>query len=310
MAVIFERFTATPLGAVTLIDEFAQLRGTRGPFPTLVGPVRFTLVEDISNGSTPLDPPLRLRAEVSPTGVYLFSNEVTAGNGPALRFPTGRFRLRIESDYYQSLEEEMDFPLDLADMPVLNMKPSAAYPFPDLTVGQSTLTLLYGSLFEIGGGKPIEGAVVTIILPVNDWPFNSCVTGPNGDWVLVIPVGNGEELEDLTLRFDLPDGSTFDVPDVQAQPGTVNSLPQTALRGRVLNANGAPLPRSTVTVSIQEGESLAAADGQWFFYLSLLQPNTLASVIARAPNGVTQEQDVQIRNRATVVVPAFRIPIN
>jgi hypothetical protein len=310
MAVTFERFTATPLGAVTLVDKFAQLRGTRGPFPPLVGAVRFTLVEQISDGPILLDPPFRLSAEISPTSVYIFSNEVTTGAGPVLRFPTGRFRLRIESDFYQSLELELDFPLDPANMPILNLKPSAAYPFPDLTVGQSTLTLLYGGLFEIGGGKPIEGAVVTIVLPDNDWPFNSSVTGPNGDWALVMPVGSGAALEPLTLRFDLPDGNSFDVPDVQALPGAVNSLPQTALRGRVLNANGAPIPRATVTVSVQQGESLVAADGQWFFYLSLLQPNTPASVIAHAPGSVTQEQDVQIRNRATVVVPEFRIPLN
>jgi hypothetical protein len=156
----------------------------------------------------------------------------------------------------------------------------------------------------------VEGAVVTVIFPENNWPFNSCVTGANGDWVLVIPFGSGEELAPLTLRFELPDESSFDVPDVQVLPGAENSLPQTALRGRVLSATGAPLPRSTVTISVQQGESTAAADGQWFFYLSLLQPNTGARVIARSPSGVTQEQDVQIRNGATVVVPEFRIPIN
>ncbi len=276
----------------------------------LAGKVRFILVEQIFDVPTPLDPPFLLRTDISPTGVYLFLNEVTTADGPSLRLPAGRFRLRIESDFYQSLEQVLDFPLDPANMPVLNLKPSAAYPFPDLTVGISTLTLLYGSLFEIGGGKPIEGAVVSIILPDNDWPFNSCTTSSNGDWVLVIPIGSGQELEALTLRIVLPDGTSFDVPDVPVVAGTQNSLPQTALRGRVLNANGAPLPRAKVTVSVQAGESLAAADGQWFFYLSLLQPNTPASVIARAPNGILQEQDVQIRNRATVVVPEFRIPIN
>lgn len=310
MAVIFERFTATPLSAVTLVDEFAQLRRTRGPFPPLVGAVRFTLVEQIAEQSTPLDPPFRLRTQLSPTGVYLFSDEVIIGNDTVIRFPAGRFRLRIESDFYQTLEEVLDFPLDPANMPIFNLKPSHAYPFPDLSLGQSTLTILYGSLFEIGGRQPVEGAVVTIILPENNWPFNSCVTGPNGDWVLVIPIGSGEVLGPLTLRFDLPDESSFEVPDVEVQPGAENSLPQTALRGRVLSATGAPVARATVTVSVQQGSSQAAADGQWFFYLSLLQPNTEARVIARAPGGVTQEQDVLIRNRATVVVPEFRIPIN
>src|ERR1043165_6806443 len=105
MAVIFERFTAKPLSAVTLVDEFAQLRRTRGPFPPLAGAVRCTLVEQIINErSTLLDPPLRLRTQLTPTGVYLFSDEVLVGDSAALRFPAGRFRLRIESDFYQTLE--------------------------------------------------------------------------------------------------------------------------------------------------------------------------------------------------------------
>jgi hypothetical protein len=49
MAVRFERFTATPIGAVTLIDKFAQLRRTRGQFPPLAGAVKFTLVQRISD---------------------------------------------------------------------------------------------------------------------------------------------------------------------------------------------------------------------------------------------------------------------
>jgi hypothetical protein len=310
MAVIYERFTATSPGAVTLVDEFAQLRGTRGPFPALAGPVRFTLVAEIADFPTELDPPFSLKTQITPTGVYQFLHEVTVGDSRTLRFPAGRFRLRIESDFYQTREEELDFPIAVSEMPILNLKPSAAYPFPDLTVGKSNMTLLYGTLFEIGGGAAIESAVVSIIDPVNDWPFAACSTSKKGDWVLVMPVGVGEELDPLTLSVELPDGTSFEVPDVEVQPGTENSLPQTALRGRVLNSQGAPLSHSLVTVSVQQGESRAGADGQWFFYLSLLQPNTVATVVAHGPNGVTQEQDVQIRNRATVVVPEFRIPLN
>lgn len=311
MAALFERFTATPLGAVTVVDEFARLRGTRGPFPPLVGPVRFTLVEEITdNGPVPLDPPLRVRAEVNPSGVYLFTDEVTVGDRLVFRFPAGIFRLRVESDFYQTLEQVIVFPIDLSQMPTLRLLPGPAYPFPDLTVGQNPLTLLYGTLFEPGGAQPIAGAEVIIVDPLNNWPFKSCVTGPNGDWVVAMPFGVAAPAVALTLRFVLPDGSTFNVPDVQVQPGTENSLPQTALRGRVLDTMGSPIRRARVTVSVQPGEAFTAADGQWSFYLNLLQPDAQAVVTARAPNGNTQDQDVEIRNRATVVVPAFRIAIN
>lgn len=312
MALPLERFTATPLGAVTLVDEFARLRGTRGPFPPLVGPVRFTLVEELTgDGARPLDPPLLVRAEVSRSGVYLFADEVRVGErGAALRFPSGNFRLRVESDFYQTAEEVIFFPFELSQMPTLRLSPSPAYPFPDLTAGKEPLTLLYGGLFEVGGGGPVAGAEVVVVDPANNWPFGRGLTGPKGDWVLALPLGAAEPQQELTLRFMPPGGSSFDVAGVQVQPGTENSLPQTALRGRVLDAAGAPLRGARVTVSVQPGEAFTAADGQWSFYLSPLQPDDTAVVTARAPGGAEQEQEVEIRNRATVVVPAFRIAIN
>ena len=138
----------------------------------------------------------------------------------------------------------------------------------------------------------------------------SCLTGANGDWVVAMTLNRNEPPPVLKLRVELADGSTFDVPDVGVLAGADNSLPQTALRGRVIDTTGAPVRRATVTVSGQPGQSLSLADGQWFFYLSMLQPDTQARVTARAPDGGAQEQDVQIRSRATVVVPAFQIAMN
>lgn len=309
MGVLYERFTARPLGAVTLVDEFARLRGTRGPFPPLVGPVRITLVEEITGGGpVRIDPPLRVRPEVNPSGVYLFPDEVIAPGGVALRFPSGTFRLRVESDFYQTLNPIIAFPIDLAQMPLLRLLPGPAYPFPDLTVGQNKLTLLYGGLFEIGAGKPVEGAEVAVVEPANNWPFGKCVTGPNGDWVVAMPFGPPPAEAVLKLTFSLPGGGGFEVPGVRVRAGAENSLPQTALRGSVLDAAGAPVRGARVTVSAQPGEVFTAADGRWSFYLDPLQPDAPQAVVtARAPGGATQDQNVDIRNRATAVVPAFRI---
>lgn len=311
MDLIFERFTAAPIGAITLVDRFAQFRGTRGAFPTVVGEIRFLLLAQILDDITlAFDPPFRLRSQPNPSGVYLFYKEASIGAEPAISIPAGRYRLRVEGDFYQPFEQNIDFRFDPADTPTLNLLPGPAYPFPDLTLKQNKLTLLRGSLFETGAGKPIAGATVTIATPGVESPFKSCLTGPNGDWVLAVFLDRSEQPRMFTLRFELPDETSFDVPDVRVMPGKDNSLPQTALRGRVLDTRGAPIPRSIVTVSAQPGQTLALADGQWFFYMSMLQTDTQARVTARAPNGRTQEQDIQIKSRATVVVPAFQIAMN
>jgi hypothetical protein len=311
MALTFERFTAGSVGVITLVDRFAQLRGTRGPFPPPIGEVRFLLLAQIINGvASAFDPPLRLRPTTSPGGLYLFPREAAMDAGPTISLPAGRYRLRIEGDFYQTIEQEIDFPPDTAQPPTFRLLPGPAYPFPDLTLKQNRLTLLRGSLFAMGEGNPVAAATVTITDPALATPFKSCVTGANGDWVVAFFADRATPPVALTLHFTLPDGSSFDVANVEVQPGAENSLPQTALRGRVLDTSGAPISRSIITVSDQPGQSLTRTDGQWFFYLSMLLGDTEAHVTARAPNGRTAEQDVHIRSRATVVVPAFQIAMN
>jgi len=63
-------------------------------------------------------------------------------------------------------------------------------------------------------------------------------------------------------------------------------------------------------VANMAGTSTTGRDGAWSFYMSLVQPAVQALVTATAPSGHNQSQNVQILNRATVVVPAFRIVPN
>jgi hypothetical protein len=85
-----------------------------------------------------------------------------------------------------------------------------------------------------------------------------------------------------------------------------NSLPQTALRGTVLTTGGAAIAGAVITIAGIAGAATSARDGRWSFYMTLDQPDLLAPVTATAPGGRNQSQTVQIRNRMTVLVPAFQ----
>lgn len=312
MALTYESFTFVPIAALTLIDHFVQLRGTRGPFPEPFGPVKFQLVARLTQGgSATLDPPILLRGQTNYTGVYRFANEATIGNSPVLIIPPGRYTLRITSEFYQDAEVDIDWPTDPAAMPAVLLRPGYNYPFPDLSLAGNRLTLLRGSVFQPGGSaRSVIGAVVTVASQENTWPLASCATDKGGNWVIVIPLGGTTPAFDITLKVALPDGGSFDVPGVRVQPGAENTLPQTAVRGAVLSTRGTPIVNAVITLANQAGSALSGSDGRWSFYLSLVQPDTQTQLIAMAPNGQTETQEVQIRNRATVVAPAFRIAVD
>jgi hypothetical protein len=63
--------------------------------------------------------------------------------------------------------------------------------------------------------------------------------------------------------------------------------------------SGGPYPDLAVT----------SADGGWFYYFNLNQPTVddVVNVTALLPNGRSLvEQNVPVRRRATIVVPAFQ----
>jgi hypothetical protein len=304
-----ETFISTPVTAITLIDQFIQLRGSGGAFPPPLGSVGFEFIATLpQGGAVSLDPPIVLTENTNGSGVFLFAGDGTIGDSPELRIPAGRYRLQVTSDYYQSATVDLDWPPDLAAPPTILLKPAFGYPFPDLTIASNQLTLLSGNLYRSGGDRsPIAGAVVTITAPANNWPFGSSTTDDNGGWVLVIPQGKSAPAFNATLHFQLPDNSAFDVAAIPVEPGAANSLPQTALRGSVLNAAGAPISGAAITVSNIAGSSTSSRDGSWSFYMSLTQTDVQALVSAVAPSGQNQSQNVQIRNRTTVLVPAFQI---
>jgi hypothetical protein len=312
MAVALETNICTPIGAVTLIDQFIQIRGSGGHFPSPLGAVTFQFIASLAQGGqVAINPPIVLTAQTNGRGVFLLTGEGAIGASRVFRIPAGRYRLLATSDYYQPATLDLDWPLDLSAPPTVLLQPASAYPFPDLTLASNQLTLLGGNLYMAGGDRmPIPSAVVSITAPVNNWPLATCTTDANGGWVLVVPFGAGSPAFSATLHFALPNAPAFDVVSVPVQPGAANSLPQTALRGTVLTTTGGPIAGAAITIDGFAGTATSARDGTWSFYMSLDQPGVMALVTATAPSGHNQSQKVQIRNRATALVPAFQIGLS
>jgi hypothetical protein len=309
MAAALETYVCMPVAAVTLIDQFVQVRGSGGPFPPPLGALAFQLIASLPQGGpVAIDPPITLKAQTNGLGVFLFTSEGAIGASPVLRIRAGRYRLLAASDYYQPATLDLDWPPNLSAPPTILLQPASAYPFPDLTLASNQLTLLGGNLYVAGGDRmPIPGAVVSISAPANNWPFAACTTDANGGWVLVIPLGAGLPAFSATLHFAPANAGAFDVASVPVRPGTANSLPQTAMRGTVLTITGGPIAGAVITIAGLAGTATSARDGTWSFYMSLDQPDVQALVTATAPSGRNQSQNVQIRNRMTVLVPAFQI---
>src|SRR5579864_1749345 len=109
--VLYESFLGAPVPALTLIDLFAQLRGTHGAFPPLAGALRFTILEQIlPTGTNRFDPPFIVYAKANSSGFYLLSSQVTRTTGSPLTLPPGDYRVRIESDFYQPVEQVITWP--------------------------------------------------------------------------------------------------------------------------------------------------------------------------------------------------------
>lgn len=310
MAVTYERVTLAAPAVVTLVDRFAQLRGTRGAFPGPLGTARLSFIARIDQGNVvPLDPVWRLRAESNGDSVYRFREDADVAGRLPLRVPPARYRLRIDSDFYQRLEVDLDWPAPLNQTPTLLLLPGYAYPFPDLTLPRTTFTVLRGSLFEVGGGPaPVEGAVVSITAPVNTWPFATCRTDAGGGWAVVVPTALGDPPLAVTLHI-AGAGNPLDV-DLTLQPRVENVLPQTALRGSVQRINGVPIRGAEVHVGSIAQEAVTDGDGAWVFYFPLDQADAQVQVTVTTPNGQSQSQFVDVVNRATVVVSIFSFPMS
>lgn len=303
---LFERYVTESAGVITLIDQYARDRGTRGDMPAPIPPLRFSLIRF---DGTLLDPPIALIAQRSGSGsVYLFANEVRERRDePAFRIVPGPYRLRIEGDYYQPRELDLDWPPSAQSLAPLFLLPGYNYPFPDVTLPSARVTLLRGTVLRGVSGSPVSNATVTITNPPNLGPFTTANTDPNGAWVLAFRHANKNPIN-ATVRISIPNEPDVIVQNVILQAGQDNALSQTSLRGAVFTTRNTPVRGAEITVDIAPNQSvLTGGEGLWTFYFGVNQPDVMAQVTALAPNGDTDSVNWLVRNRATDVVPTFHI---
>jgi hypothetical protein len=311
VAIVYERTTLAAPAVMTVVDQFEQARGTRGAFPAPLGAVRFALLARFDQGNpVALDPLWQLRAETNGNGIFRFRDEATVTGRLPFRVPAQRYRLRIDSDFYQSVETDLDWPAQAGQPPTVLLRPGYAYPFPDLTLPRTAFTVVRGSVFAVGGGPiAVEAASVSITDPPNTWPLAIARTDATGGWALVVPRGASSPPFPATLRVAPPAGSALDI-DVTIRPGVENTVAQTALRGAVQTTTGIPIRGALVQVDALSQQAVTDRDGAWAFYFPLDQVDTQVLVTATAPAGQSQSQFVDVIGRATVIVPMFSIPIS
>ena len=309
-------------------DRYARDRGLRGGNPQPFGPLKFFLLAEVlDNAQTKVfKQPLELIVKRNPSGYYLFFNEVKLHDGNRFQryLSPGTYKLRVESRFYQALEEKFVVE-DPPQVTPLTLQPNYAYPFPDNGVDPEVLddctavdnpgrprpTLLRGGLFHTDG-RGFAGATVKdpAQQPNPPDPPRHYVIDASGQWILDFP--SDQETGPVTIRFQppgTPPPNPIDVQNVCVVKGSTTYLAQTALRGWVVSESGVGIAGATITNDAAGGESTSADDGSWFYYFDLNHPqpaNDKVNVTVELPDGRSQTKESDMRQRATVVVPTFR----
>ncbi len=97
-------------------------------------------------------------------------------------------------------------------------------------------------------------------------------------------------------------------PEVLSAPVPIVVLPSR----KVTEPVGLVVPDAgaTVAVGARQETTTSGDDGRWSYYFALNQPAEIVDVTATLPNGASQTQSgIEIRRRATVLVPTFAFPI-
>jgi hypothetical protein len=304
------------------IDEFALARSARDArnatrpsrIPTVLGEVNFFVVNRVLP-PVGYDPPLEFIHWANRSGFFGFSGEIRIPERTGTRsLSAGRYRWRVTSDYYQTLEFEDTWPPDkIYDKTKdLHLLPGPNYPFPDMNLPQRDLgmTLLRGSLFD-SSGKGLQNIKIELVAPVipsSFVAFKECMTDLRGDWVLAFIEKDKDiprpDFDNSRVRVHLPEGG-YET-DVKITVGAENILAQTALRGSV-RKKGSPVSSAKITISSFKGVSLSDRDGQWKFFFELRQQAGPVKITSTAQDGSMGTAETFIMPGKTVVVPALEL---
>jgi hypothetical protein len=305
----FEFRTLTATLVFDLTDEFAKIRGTRGPFPRPFEPIRIFATARVTPDPTVFNPPLELLVQRNTNGYHVFHNSLKRSHGVVVRkaLRDGEYDLRVEGDFYQPAV----LPGVIVPSPRravrFSLLPAYNYPFPlELKpTGGRGFALLRGSL-HTRDGAPLAGAAISVAGVTSTYTTTSA-----GQWVLVFPdtFFPGVTTKDIVVDVTPSGGPTISVPNVTVDKGAERSLSETALRGWVL-ARGIGVPGAVVEVQGQPGQTRTTFDGSWTYYFNIDHSVDLSvDVTALLPDGRTLTQLNQpVKQRATVIVPPFEFP--
>jgi hypothetical protein len=311
----FEFRTLTATLVFDLTDEFAKIRGTRGPFPRPIEPIRIFATARVTPDPVVFNPPLQLIVQRNGIGYHVFHNSMKRSDGTVVKkaLISGTYDLRVEGDFYQPAVLPGVVVPAARTAASFSLLPAYNYPFPlELKpTGGRGFALLRGSL-HTREGAPIAGARINVD-PISA-DVTTYETTDAGQWVLVCRdtfFPPGVTTKDVTVVVTPPGGPAINVPTVTIDKGKERSLSETALRGWVL-ARGIGVAGATVEVQGQPGQTRTATDGSWTYYFNIDHPLALqlqVDVTARLADGRTQTQINQlVQPRATVIVPAFEFP--
>src|SRR6266568_4268254 len=300
--------------AATLVfdlrDEFAQLRGTRGPFPRPFEPIKFfATAEGVGPNRREFKPPLELIVQRNGNGYHIFHNTIKQPDGTVLKsaLAAGTYDLRVDGRFYQRAKQaNIAVPNSSAPLSI-DLFPAYSYPFPlDLKpTGGRGFALLRGSLHS-PDGKPLTGAAVSVA-----GANSSYTTDESGQWVLVFPDAffpANQTTASVTVQVTSVTGPVVNVTSVNVEKGDERALGGTALRGWVV-ARGLGIKGATVQVQGHPSQTQTLADGSWFYYFGLDHSTAdIVNITAVLPDGRTLTQNQTIKPRATVIVPLFEFP--
>jgi hypothetical protein len=334
------RATQRPQFAVGAVDVLARALMTQGPFAPPAGTLDCVLLRRTAPAAREFDPPLVLMARQTPNGFLVLDGRYRVGDGPVRDTPLadGTYDAELRGAAFQTAPFVLRWPPATLRTPAapngtpidLELLPAAGYPFPDVTGTPFNLgpTLIRGSVFTTAG-DPVEGAAVSVLnLPaLPDWPFWATRTGASGDWAVLLPdrrrIGFPAETPvasnppvpplapaPMTIRIAYPsNGPVITIPNVPITLGRENTVPNTALRGRVVGPGSRPLADAAITTSVNALASRSRADGSWALYFDANQAdanNVTVTATAPAGNSATA-QGVAVKQRATVVVPTIHL---